>query len=800
MERMDYLGQSLMQAAVLPGRVAYLIAAGSEAGFRRALLEASSRWGGMTEPMVPVTPEGTVVERLRQMVRIAGVEAAVNVDVDPGVAVGVAADLGLVCVPIDQIRAGTDASWTCPPLQITGIVERPNAPLAATDESPLWQAAAAGYIGRRPAEGYWPDVQARPSGHGDDFGRSQLFEAVHILQSVEQFGEHHSVSPGHAPAVLWITGPDDVEDCLAFWNLRALRPVSSADIPMMLLPSDEVQHWMGFPKQLADFLGRRSRQFCPDVLLFSENVSQEQLHQIAGVLQLVPTREEVRAGVRWPEPPAGQAPFVYRCDVDPADFVLQEREYGLTTSFDVQVFSGESMMRFASPVQFHGPARALVRISGSLLEGLPRRAGIAAMIDSDAQWRGDGIQLRMQAHHSYLFPLTFPTLAQATARLLDQVTAMHSPSGPGRLGAALQRQTDIAALLEAGVYEAVIALTTPRSKELLKKLQELEADGEDDGRLIEIAATWGGRAERRYLPADALEGMSRGQAAGVAERLCALGWAERGLVTKCEQCGIRAFHPLHEAGGRARCPGCSAACTYDLRSDHLGVFYRLDSFADRASDNGVLPHLLVAAALLRDKPQSFFLPGTDLHFSDGTTEEVDLFGIYDGQVLSAEIKTSASAFTDSQLKRDVALSKRLGADIHLLAAMDTVPDDARHKADRLCREAGMKLLVRDRNDLRPAAAPPAAVTPADGLRHVRDAAHQLLAMLEKHRGISPGQAAKILKTAAGPEAKPVPAQIAALTTAMDRYGTQLSGPLQKIEAALDGLLDELAAPTADEAS
>lgn len=70
------------RAAVLPARVVYLIADGSEGELRRTVQEACTRWGGMTEPIVPVKPSGGFEPWLGQFVSLARVDAAVNVAED----------------------------------------------------------------------------------------------------------------------------------------------------------------------------------------------------------------------------------------------------------------------------------------------------------------------------------------------------------------------------------------------------------------------------------------------------------------------------------------------------------------------------------------------------------------------------------------------------------------------------------------------------------------------------------------------------------------------------------------------
>jgi hypothetical protein len=150
------------------------------------------------------------------------------------------------------------------------------------------------------------------------------------------------------------------------------------------------------------------------------------------------------------------------------------------------------------------------------------------------------------------------------------------------------------------------------------------------------------------------------------------------------------------------CPGCSSPASYETGSA-LSVYYRLNSHLDLLSDQGVLPHLLTIAALERQGRRSYFLPGIDVWFGadDKDHAEVDIFGVRDGQVLAGEVKTSASEFTLDQITRDIALSSRLEADIHVLAATDVIPKRTVEKAEQECKVAGLGLFVLQRADLLP---------------------------------------------------------------------------------------------------
>lgn len=779
-----YLGQAAMEAAVLPSRAAYLIAAGSEAGFRIAVMQASSRWGGMTEPIVEVSESG-LSEQHEQAVRIAGVEALVNVDADPLAAEEIAGSLGLPAVALADMWDAV--MFTCSPDEVREFTDRSHLPIAAGPDAPLWWLAAAGGVDPGQHE------HARVSEQEDEFGRYQLQSDTRIEDTVDQFGEYWSTASGHVPLVLWVAEDDGLADSLDFWNTRALRPVDTVDMPMLLLPgADVVSNWMEFPKQVAHLLMFRARgQFAPDVALVSRSASPERLHELASVLGLDATTEELRTGAGIPAPPARTGSFTFRTDLDPWEWVALERHYGVPTSFDAQVFAdGPSTLRFARPIRFNGHAGALVRFWGEPLLGLPTRPSIARLVHPDAQWRNGMLQLAfLPIGHQLAVQMTFPQLPQATEQLLDDVTATHQLSSAGRLGTALAERADSSALLEPGVYEAAIALTTPRSKELMKRLRVLRDHGSPDADLVELAATWGGRVERRYLSADKLSDVGAEHRAAALERLCVLGWAERGLESACPSCTSRSFVPLDQTSNSPQCPGCGAVSTYQSGNVPTAVHYRLDSFTDRASDNGLLPHLLVIAELCRRKPRSHFLPGTDVTFADGCQKEVDIFGIWDGKVLSGEVKTSASEFNEEQLRRDIELSRRLGADIHLLASVTQVGEKVRDTAGELCQAAGLELEVLDQVALRPTTRKAAAVTAADGLTWLHTATTNLISLIQKDKPIKPDQVAKILKTASGGGA-PIAGHIEALSWALSKHGDGCVELLDGLLAALDTATQE----------
>lgn len=699
----DYVGPTMVRAAVLPGRAVYLVTDESEKGLRRAVQEACTRWGGMTEPIIPVKQDGEVDPWCEQVVSLSRADSAVNVDVDPEDAAAVAGKLGLTLVPLADIDATGTAAFTVHPSAV-GPEQMPGsiAYVMASEKRQLWEVAGAGDL----TDAHLESITAgtfytrRPS--DDEVARSQLAGGTLVERTCSQFSEHWARGgPGYAPAVVWVTQPGSFLDCVYFWNLRVLRPLRLASLPMLLLPAGRVQHWLHFPDMLAHVL-QRPDEFAPDVALSSISVSESELHDTAALLGLQPHEGEPRVGHAWPAP-LRTPPYTYRVDLDPRSWQVFERSYGQFTDVDVQLFRDKTTVRFTSPVSFRAGGRALVHFSGAALEGLPRRTAVAERILRNSSWSNGSLQIASQAVNEYLFQIHVPELPEVTAALLGRVTARHELSAKkGQAGMAWLDQADISPLAEPGVFAAIRELTTPRSRNLLRELRKLRRDGAVDGELAEIAAHWGGRSERRYRSTEQLTNLPEGQAAAALERLCAAGWAERGLQIACSACGLPSFVPLQQASGRATCPGCSSPATYEIGSA-LTVYYRLNSHLDLLSDQGVLPHLLTVAALQRQGKKSHFLPGVDVWFSqdDSDKAEADIFGVRDGQVLCGEVKTSVSEFTTDQIVRDVNLSARLGGDAHILAATDNIPDEVASEAQQLCEAKGLDLIVMGRADLLP---------------------------------------------------------------------------------------------------
>lgn len=557
MQSREYLGQEDFRMAIAPARVAYLIGEGSVSGFIRAVEKACTRWGGVTEPIIPVTPEVELDDQWRTVVELADVDEIVNVDCDDRAAQAVSQLLGLRLVSIDAIDKEGPGRFTCHPTIISqedqqsgslsvgygggfGPVTSPWFYAQSTDDpADLWAITAAGSFASAIARSQGLVAPSSP-GQSTGFASRQTV----LDRAASQFGQYWSDGgPYTRPAVFWLCNKDPFPDCIAYWNFRALQPFGQESVPMLLLPVEEVGNWLNFSERIRELLRGRSGVFPADAVLYSQEVTPDRLRTIAESWGLVedtrdPSQELSAVDVIAPR----LQPFTYRVDVDPVPYTSWRRRYGMTTRVPIQVFQDRTLVAFNSPVRFAGSGATKVKIDSDILSPFPKRPSIARLLQPESHWRDGGIELYQQALSHYEIDICVPQLREVVETLLDDATESHCLSDKGRVGQSITPWCKLERLLEPGVFEAIRSLTTLRSKQVSAELKEQsEMGGKPDFTQLGIIY---GRLERKSQCASDLCGVQPGIRVVTAETLVALGWAERGCRINCKRCSVTSFVPF----------------------------------------------------------------------------------------------------------------------------------------------------------------------------------------------------------------------------------------------------------------
>lgn len=708
----EYLGQSRFRVVVRPHRVAYFIAGRDRGSFRRAIQEASTRWGGITEPIIPVSAQGRVTPARKQILETAGVDGVVTIDLPRPVAERAARSVQLPSVPIEHLAHTWDRQ-TCNPALIATVPAASQLTIASSG-GPLWEAVAAGDLN----EDQMVQLRESPATlplrralDGYDVARASLGSVTLIDITAHQLNEHFAAAMWVvAPALLWLTKPNSFNDALDFWNMRALRLLGDpAPAPMLIAPMPEaLDDWISFDERLEHWLSRPVTVE-PDVVLCSHSVDDATLVAVARRLGWRRAGRHLRASSSLGGPPLDprSAPFTYRTNLDPRMWVVHDRSYGQLATPVVQAFRNETTIGFESPATFTRPhlGGVIVEMREGPIDQLPLSDAVAQMVLPAARWHNQQLQWASRATSRYEFKISLPDPQTIIRKLLDSATRSHALSDKGRLGLSIAHRFDTRLLLDHTCYGCVAQLTTPRDQALLQQVKSALGSAEVSEDLRRQVEALGGRAERVSRSAGEFNSLGKPPVVVAAlERLAANGWVERGAQLRCQAgCGQQWFVPLRELTTPPRCPGCSTVAAYTA-DRQLSIKYRLNSLIDRASDQGVLAHLRIIAHLAATKGSAEILPGVNVSWSDNERPtEVDLFGIVGRDIVAGEVKTTAAQFSPAQIARDISLSKRLGASTHVLGAMSNVSATTVTSAERRAKREGMALIIVGASDLHPIA-------------------------------------------------------------------------------------------------
>lgn len=415
---------------------------------------------------------------------------------------------------------------------------------------------------------------------------------------------------------------------------------------------------------------------------------------------MVESSEEVRIEIKTPPPPPRQPPFTFLVDKDPTPWLLFQRRYGTTTIASAQVFRERTAVSLELPVHFNRPGFFKVNIASEVFDAFPKSDAVAKIVANNTRWHDDGLEFLCQTWPRYKFDIRIPLLSEVATATLRSSVASWALSDKGRLGESIISAKNLEVLLRPGVYEAIRDLTTRRSIHLVREVEAREQTEEELDR-AQFVSEIGGRFERRSQSAIDLHKVSDASRPEALEQLVALNWAERGLRIVCARCDVTSFVELQAADSSATCPGCGTYQTYVRSTQGITLYYRLNSLIDRASDQGVLPHLLAIAALRKRSKNTFIFPGINVQLASGKRGELDVFGVHLGKVIAGEVKTAAVEFSPDQIDRDVALTDAVGADIHVMACIEEPSHEATARAAALVERQGRELVVFGAADLRP---------------------------------------------------------------------------------------------------
>jgi hypothetical protein len=707
----SYLGQELARLDVGPVRACYLVPELNRVRLIEAITAASRRWGGVTEPILPVGPGGITDERWQRIVAALKPDLFVDLGLDDRARAAAAGQLGtsLTSWP-DFTGESAGFSWLwCHPLVIDGPLG--DAPVPVPAEASLCALAGVGAIEN--VRG-WNVLGPGILRAADELQcvLSQVTRNTVALLSARQVMEEAAGSAfaPPVPALIWVSEPDSFADAIGFWNVRALVATSSpvTAVTAILLPPD-----VSLRPDLAELLVPRFRARYPrprpDAFIFSHTVPPGQLRALARQLNLTEVappvaQEHAAPGSLGTEPDPG-APLTAATGLDPTPWCCYPRRYGRGTSELVQVFSGRTVIRAPSPVPFRVGTGGWVQVSLSGLRAFaaPDRRTVAQLFAPDAWFSGGRLCLKRATANLYEVAVTIPEPPAVLAAALRDAGVRFTPSDKGKYAQALlDRAPRLEELVrQPGALEVIGDLTAKRTEHFKTDLKALLRDKPGDTSLMDDILALA--RERLPLPHQSVvelpkHGLAGGDIASILEQLVVLGLCSRGFSVNCAACQMESYVELSQVTRQATCLGCGAAAAYrPAASKPMGpeIRYRLSSLLDRASDQGAPPHILGLASLRQYAAgrQLFILPGVDLHDGSRKLGELDLLGYLDEHLIAGEVKTSPAEFTEEQIRKDLSKAARIGADIYVMVAVHALTAEQEGLAGSLATAQGCQLLT-----------------------------------------------------------------------------------------------------------
>lgn len=718
----EYLGQEQIRVTVAPQRAGYIVRPSDREGILRALSAATRRWGGITEPILPIGDDGSIGSLDRRVAETLAPDLLVAVDDDRDLDLLTSA-VGRRVIPWSAFGEPGD-KWPprwCHPARIESDW---SATLVTIANGPLRDCAASGtsdpgngwsFFGRASVrqEPYLDEERAPDQAHRAQVARHTPLWAT--LGEVEE-RPRGSVFAPPVPSLIWFAEPESIDDVIAFWNARALIALTSFPNPVAVLLPPKIEPWLQFEHQLAYQLGlaRFPRRCRPDAALFSYSVPIDRLRELAAHLGLLDVTAEFPYTDTYPLEQRTEddieAPLCATVGLDPTPWLFYPRSYGAGVDQLVQVFRQSTTIDAPWPVRFSSRGGGVVRASVSQLEHLhvPRREEVARAFKPDAFWQPGEAQPVLSFTVSISGPtmstrLRMPTNTEVLELALRAHRARYQPSDKGKYGLALlERAAEIASVVDTPQKIAWIRqLANARTSSFTKRLLQSGVESALAEEIVDLAQL---HFAVPFRPVSDLG--SEAQAADLVdlfERLATAGLVYRGLAIRCETCLVHSFVELAATGARPTCPACGANAYYvvdERRKSGLSVHYRLNALLDRAVNGGVLPTLAVVrrldqAAKERGVRMMHFVPGADLYVEDQAMGEIDILGFIDQQILAGEVKTSPQDFTQEQIDKDLQKVSAVGADVYVIASTGAIDEPQRIIAREKADAAGCRLTIID---------------------------------------------------------------------------------------------------------
>jgi hypothetical protein len=647
-----------------PLRLAYLVRYGNRQDLRDAIEYASTEFGGISHPILPISPRRKLDGLYAQIAEMLRPDYLLNLAGAPmGTIERVAATIGA------QPVFGRETQFGLHPLALKSA----EALVARTVFVPRRHSA----LGELVALGNIPQAQFQE--WKDDVGSIwPVADPVDLLEGQLEVPSPIGITRSGTATVrhsAWFGSPVIVDvhpmkprRAYYFWNLRATAVPGLNGVPtrMIWLPEAALED----PR-----IQERLRVAClqsvtdPDLVLNGPNP--EHLRAVAkamGFVELPGTATKERLLLGNPARDLQTRPLHFRVNVHPAPFLFGDRTYGIAQSLPIPVTGPKTVFHSDSPYAMRPRHGGYLRVGVGEVDQLrwPPKAAVARLIEPNASYRDDSLGFVVQtSDRGFTFSLKVPEASAIVEAILGERGATWALSDKGRYATALGSA--------AGTYSgllsdedtlrfasALASLSRRKAHQLLQRLRLPEADPERIAAIERVLAQ--GRRWRRLGEVAGELGATKRSLLPVANGLLEAGLLNRALPLSCRSCGMVSFIELAAADDWVSCPACKSRQTL-IGSDGAEpeFAYGLNALLDRALDQDCVSHLLAELYVRRVSAVVWSVPGALISLSGGVAREIDLLAMSHDRLIMGELKSKPTDFRPTYVRDLARLAVEIGA-------------------------------------------------------------------------------------------------------------------------------------------
>lgn len=671
----EYIASTVARVSVRPAAIAYVVRLGDREGFLRAVAYACTEWGGGGQPIVPIGRRLRVAPLYEDQVQFLRPEAVIDF-----------ADLD------DAEVAALESRWDTKVFRQSHLKYfEPGAPVGITADTnlshrTLFESPGRASLAMKVALGVLMDEQRSAWGATNiAFGYpetslelvdSQVDKPSPVSATRWDFEAFESQA-FYAPVTIFCWPTFTLSLANYFWNIRAAGWANGHHV-LWLAP--KALRDPGVAARLRELALARQLQSQPDLLLIGPiRVDLAALAEAAGFVEMDPGTKSLEVTFGAPARDIGSKPLTYLTRRHPARFLFGERKVGRITPVQVTVAKPTTVIDFESPFEFRRRGGSVrVDVNDDYFRW-PRSSATARLLNSDAYWTPYGLTVAYEPSQRYQVKLAVPDGAQVASAFLGEKGWTWSLSDKGRYAQALDDPAHRRRpLITVGELALVRNLTSLSRKKAEQAMRAVLGTGAQADAVVEAAGNVLPALVPRWRTSGEIAGdvhVRREQVIDTLEDLVADRLVRRAFRFECPRCGLQSSVLLDRADDHIPCEGCGSTST--LRGpagSEPPMVYSVSTLLDRVMDQDCLGHLLVEAWVRTHRDAVWSVPGANLS-SRGTDREMDLLAISRAQLIVAEVKNSASGFSEPAVDGAAGLARDLGAGRLVLATLDRWPQE-----------------------------------------------------------------------------------------------------------------------------